>query len=161
HARFPARRVEPARRTGVDAAARVVAALRSGNRKSRRGRRCARPHLRPRPMTPPPTPRRILMTTDAVGGVWNYALDLSAALGVHGVEVVLATMGPPPDTDQRRKAALANVTLRESSFRLEWMREPWADVARAGDWLLELEREFAPDLIHLNGYTHAALPWSA
>ncbi len=41
------------------------------------------------------------------------------------------------------------------------MPDCWADVARAGDWLLELEARFAPDIIHLNGYAHGALPWHA
>jgi glycosyltransferase involved in cell wall biosynthesis len=46
-------------------------------------------------------------------------------------------------------------------FQLEWMDEPWADVAAAGDWLLELEQRHAPDLVHLNGFAHAALPFAA
>src|SRR3546814_15476866 len=33
------------------------------------------------------------------------------------------------------------------------------DITRAGDWLMTLARELRPDLIHLNGYAHAALPW--
>jgi len=37
----------------------------------------------------------------------------------------------------------------------------WDDVDRAGDWLLEIEERVHPDLIHLNGYSHAALPWNA
>jgi glycosyltransferase involved in cell wall biosynthesis len=41
------------------------------------------------------------------------------------------------------------------------MFEPWEQVDRAGEWLLELENEFAPDLIHLNGYVHAAIAWEA
>jgi len=41
------------------------------------------------------------------------------------------------------------------------MEDPWRDVERAGDWLLGLEARIAPDLVHLNGYAHAALPWSA
>jgi glycosyltransferase involved in cell wall biosynthesis len=41
------------------------------------------------------------------------------------------------------------------------MDEPWDDVARAGDWLLGLERALAPDAVHVNGYAHGALPWRA
>ena len=44
---------------------------------------------------------RVLMTADAVGGVWTYALDLSAALAEHDISVVLATMGPRPNAAQR------------------------------------------------------------
>src|SRR5205814_9390463 len=30
-----------------------------------------------------------------------------------------------------------------------------------GQWLLELERREGPDVVHLNGYTHGALPFRA
>ena len=104
----------------------------------------------------------ILMTADAVGGVWTYALDLCGALAAHGIRVVLATMGPPPSPAQRREVQLLhNVSLHVSEFRLAWMDDPWEDVRRAGEWLLDLERQTRPDLIHLNGYVHAALDWNA
>lgn len=104
---------------------------------------------------------KVLMTTDTVGGVWTYALDLSAALERRGVHVILATMGPLPSHEQRRDAAEAGVELHESDFSLEWMPEPWADVSEAGRWLLEIDRRYRPDVIHLNGYAHAALEWEA
>jgi len=101
------------------------------------------------------------MTTDAVGGVWDYSLELCRALRPFDIEILLATMGPLPRPDQRAAAAaLSHVTLRESRFRLEWMDAPWDDVERAGEWLMELERRFRPEIIHLNGYAHAALAWS-
>jgi glycosyltransferase involved in cell wall biosynthesis len=104
---------------------------------------------------------RVLMTADAVGGVWTYALELIGALAPHRVEFGLATMGAPLTAEQRAAArALPNVQLFESRFALEWMEDPWRDVDRAGHWLLGLERTFAPDLVHLNGYVHAALPWA-
>jgi glycosyltransferase involved in cell wall biosynthesis len=102
------------------------------------------------------------MTADAVGGVWTYALELARALAPRGARVTVATMGAPPSPAQRAEATrLPGVALRESEFRLEWMDEPWADVARAGEWLLGLERELCPDVVHLNGYAHAALPFRA
>ena len=45
----------------------------------------------------PPAPR-ILMTADAVGGVWTYALELTRAMPE--IDFVLATMGPAPSTTQ-------------------------------------------------------------
>jgi glycosyltransferase involved in cell wall biosynthesis len=106
-------------------------------------------------------PGRLLMTADAVGGVWTYALELARALAAHGVEVHLATMGPRPGAARRAEAAAAGVALHESDWALEWMDAPWDDVARAGDWLLALERALAPDVVHVNGYAHGALPWRA
>jgi glycosyltransferase involved in cell wall biosynthesis len=41
------------------------------------------------------------------------------------------------------------------------MDEPWAEVDEAGEWLLVVERQLRPGLIHLNGYAHAALRWQA
>jgi glycogen synthase len=93
---------------------------------------------------------RILMTADAIGGVWTYAQDLAAALDA---DVQLATMGPPPADPA------GNVHV--STFALEWEDDPWEDVDRAGAWLLELEEELQPDLVHLNGYVHGSLPWRA
>ena len=103
---------------------------------------------------------RILMSTDAVGGVWSYAIELCRALPQ--VDFLMANMGPFPTSDQRREIrSLPNAELMEGSFLLEWEEHPWRDLERAGKWLLSLERGFRPDLIHLNGYVHAALPWSA
>jgi glycogen(starch) synthase len=102
------------------------------------------------------------MTADAVGGVWTYALELARALAPHDVEVALATMGRAPDEAQRDElASVPNVTLFASEYQLEWMPDPWADVAHAGRWLQGLEREWEADVVHLNGYAHAALRWHA
>src|SRR5215208_3297006 len=95
----------------------------------------------------------VLLTTDTVGGVWTYALDLARSLAPHGVSVELASMGAALTGSQRREASdLPNVTLHESRFKLEWMQDPWEDVARAGEWLLGLEARTNPDVVHLNGY---------
>ena len=101
------------------------------------------------------------MTADAVGGVWTYALDLARALAPHGVHIALATMGRLPSPVQCAEAAAALLTLFPSQFALEWMPDPWEEVSRAGDWLLDLAAQWRPDVIHLNGYAHGALPWPA
>jgi glycosyltransferase involved in cell wall biosynthesis len=100
------------------------------------------------------------MTADTVGGVFVYALELARALASHRIRTTLATMGRLLSRDQRRAAAaVPGLELRESAFRLEWMQEPWRDLERAGDWLLELEVRERPDVVHLNGYVHGALAW--
>jgi glycogen(starch) synthase len=100
------------------------------------------------------------MTADAVGGVWTYAVELAQALAPHGVQVHLATMGRPLSAAQRDES-VAFAEVHESDFPLEWMDDPWAGVDAAGHWLLELERAVQPDVVHLGGYVHAALPWRA
>jgi glycogen synthase len=100
------------------------------------------------------------MTADAVGGVWTYATQLAGALAPHGVEITLATMGARPDRGQRAAIhRLRTVELLESGYRLEWMDDPWDDVARAGEWLLSIAARIDPDVVHLNGFAHGALPW--
>ena len=103
-----------------------------------------------------------LMTADAVGGVWTYALELCRALDARGVDVFLATMGARPSPAQRREvAALSNIELLESDFALEWMDGAGDDVEAAGRWLLDLERALDVDVVHINGFAHAALPFRA
>lgn len=102
------------------------------------------------------------MTADTVGGVWTYALDLARGITAEDTRVVLATMGEPLSAAQREEAAeVRGLRVVESAYKLEWMDKPWADVDAAGQWLLELEHRFAPDVVHLNGYAHGALPWRA
>lgn len=103
---------------------------------------------------------RVLMTADTLGGVFPYAVDVMRSL--RGVDFLLATMGRTLSAAQREElTSLENCDVEESEFRLEWMEDAWSDVERAGEWLLQLERRFGPDVIHLNGYTHAASPFSA
>jgi glycosyltransferase involved in cell wall biosynthesis len=105
---------------------------------------------------------KVLLHADAVGGVFTYALELARALARRGVRVVLATEGAALDEDQR--AALAGIpglAHREARYRLEWMDDPWDDVARAGAWLLAVERRERPDVVHLGSYAHGALPFRA
>ncbi|HZF68514.1 MAG TPA: glycosyltransferase family 4 protein [Gemmatirosa sp.] len=103
----------------------------------------------------------VLMTVDAVGGVWTYALELARALGP-ATRVHVAVLGPGPDAAQRAEAmTVPGLALHHLECALEWMDEPWDDVARAGEWLLSLERALGPDVVHLNGFAHGALPWRA
>ncbi len=107
-------------------------------------------------------PQKILMTTDTVGGIWAYALDLSRALSERGIEVALATLGEPLSDAQRETVErIPRLRLFESTFRLEWTEEPWRDLQKAGEWLLRLEGRIGPDVVHLNSYALASLPWSA
>ncbi len=101
------------------------------------------------------------MTADAVGGIWHYAMTLAGGLRGHGIETTLAVMGPSPSPEQRAAAQSEGIDLREAPFRLEWMDEADEDVERAGGWLLGLERELGPDLVHVNGFAHAAQPYSS
>jgi glycosyltransferase involved in cell wall biosynthesis len=104
---------------------------------------------------------RVLMTTDAIGGVWSYSLDLSRLLCERGVEIVLAVMGPAPDSAQMAEAeSIPNLELRHRPFDLEWFQNvPAAEIARSADWLRDIAEQRDVDLVHLNGYAHAAARW--
>jgi glycogen synthase len=105
---------------------------------------------------------RVLMTADSAGGVWRYALELVDALAPRGVEVTLAASGPPLRPDQREELAASRAVRAEHrGLRLEWMDDPWDDLAQAAAWLLELRDEVDPDVVHLNEYAHATLDWGA
>lgn len=101
---------------------------------------------------------KVLLSTDTVGGVLTYTTELAAALEAQGIEVVVATMGPPLHPEQRARLP---AEVHESGYRLEWMEEPWQDVTSAGDWLLALEKEERPDVVHLCSYAHGSLPFRA
>lgn len=101
---------------------------------------------------------KVLISTDTVGGVLTYTAELTAALEAQGIEIVVATMGPPPRPGQR---ALLPARVHESDYRLEWMEHPWEDVAAAGEWLLSLEEAEQPDVVHLCSYAHGSLPFRA
>jgi glycosyltransferase involved in cell wall biosynthesis len=107
--------------------------------------------------------RRVLMTTDAVGGVWTFSLELAKGLQHHGIEVLLAVLGPAPDGGRiRAAAAIPGLRLEHRHFPLEWMREANdANQADAGEWLLGLASSFGPDIVHLNHFCHGNLPWPA
>lgn len=95
-------------------------------------------------------PSRLLMTADAVGGVWTYATDLAGALLDQGIATTIALIGPPPDAGQR--AALpAGAALVETGLPLDWLAEDEGQVRAAGRRLAALADELAVDAVQLNG----------
>lgn len=103
---------------------------------------------------------RILMTCDAVGGVWTYAMDLCEQYKNANIQVLLAVLGPAMAEHQRKEVArMPHVRVVEHTGALEWMENPWDDVDDAGRWLLRQAENFQPHLVHINGFAHAALPW--
>jgi glycosyltransferase involved in cell wall biosynthesis len=103
---------------------------------------------------------KVLMTADTVGGVWTYAMELIRAFEPHGLEVHLATLGGPLSVSQQQDLeGFRNVTLYPSSFKLEWMENPWEDLKKAEEWLLLLNETVQPDIIHLNNLAFGHLDW--
>lgn len=98
-----------------------------------------------------PQPRHILMTTDAVGGVWTYALDLAAGLITQGVSVTLAVLGPAPRPGQRRAAEqIAGLTVVETGLPLDWTAENPGEITEAARGVAAMAAARGADLVHLN-----------
>lgn len=94
---------------------------------------------------------RVMMTADAIGGVWNYAMDLARGFAAREIDTVLAILGPPPDRAQRAQAAsIEGLRLIETGLPLEWTARDAAALRETGDFLAELALELQPNIIHLN-----------
>ena len=102
------------------------------------------------------TTPHVLMTADAVGGVWTYALDLGRGLAEAGVRVTLAVPGPAPDGDQRTQAQAAGVALEPLGGALDWTAAHADEVAASAARLFQLCARLRPDVVHLNSPALAA-----
>jgi glycogen synthase len=100
------------------------------------------------------------MTADTIGGVWTYCMELCRALPQ--VQFHLVTSGVRMQEWQKQEVGfLPNVAVYETDYLLEWMSNPWKDIEAAGEWLLRLEKELQPDVVHVNSYAFGALPFRA
>lgn len=107
-------------------------------------------------------PMNVLMFADTVGGVWTYAVEICSALREQNVFFHLVTAGAPLQVWQKQQlSALDNIEVHETTYPLEWMNEPWAEIDASGEWLLQLEEQVQPDIIHLNAFAYGALPFKA
>lgn len=99
---------------------------------------------------------RVLMTTDAVGGVWTYSLTLARALAARGVEVALAVVGPEPSPAQVAQAGAAGLPLAVYPCRLEWQEGSGPDLPRSAAWLRARAAQFGAGLVHSNQFAYGA-----
>ena len=111
-------------------------------------------------MIPGQLPRRVLMTTDAVGGVWQFGLDLARGLSAAGVAVELVVLGPAPSPARAAEAEeVPGLVLRVAELPLDWTAESEEDVARAASELAA--QAGSADLVHLNHPAYADARWPA
>jgi glycosyltransferase involved in cell wall biosynthesis len=102
-----------------------------------------------------PGQRRIMMTIDAVGGVWRYAMDLAAALRRGGTETCFVGLGPAP-SEQQRTEALAIGELDWLDEPLDWLVQDEKALARIPSSIAALATHKQVDLLHLNLPSQAA-----
>lgn len=99
---------------------------------------------------------RLLMTADAVGGVWTYALDLATGLAAYGVETTLVVLGPSPDPQQAQALErVPGASLIDSGLPLDWLSDA-AGTRRAAAAVAQLARRIGADVVHLNSPALAA-----
>jgi glycosyltransferase involved in cell wall biosynthesis len=103
-----------------------------------------------RVLTTPESKMRILMTADAVGGVWQYSIDLARELAEHGALVAVAVLGPAPSPDRRRAAEEAGIDVQVTGLPLDWTAGSPDEVERAGLAVAELAARLSPHVVHLN-----------
>ena len=94
-----------------------------------------------------PNPR-LMLVTDAVGGVWTYSVELARALREWDVKSILAVIGPSPSDQQRRDAA--EIEIVETGLPLDWTAEHPGAVRRTGCGLAEIASRKGVDLVQLN-----------
>ena len=88
---------------------------------------------------------RLLLATDAVGGVWVYSLELARALKPLGVETILAVFGPSPNLVQREEAA--GLKLIDTGLPLDWLETNPAELRHAGETLAAIGDCEGADLV--------------
>ena len=93
------------------------------------------------------------MTTDTLGGVWTYTLELCRALRPYGTEIHLIALGGHPSATQREEIdGLQNIIFYKSGHKLEWMKDPWNDVQKTQKMICRLCEKISPDILHFNNY---------
>ena len=97
---------------------------------------------------------RILIATDAVGGVWTYSVELARGLASLGLDPVLAVLGPSPSPKQLGE--IDGLRLIETGLPLDWLAENPGDIRRAGIGLAKIAEVEGADLVQVGTAALAA-----
>ena len=101
-------------------------------------------------------PKRVLVTLDAVGGIWRYAVDLALALDKAGIRILL--VGAGPSAGQARIAACigSGIEIIWTDLPLDWMCDHPEQLADVPAELMRIAKHWRADLLHLNQPAQAA-----
>ncbi|QTL02136.1 glycosyltransferase family 4 protein [Aquabacter sp. L1I39] len=98
-----------------------------------------------------PLPLNLLLTADAVGGVFTYALDLARGLAPLGVRTTLVMLGPAMAPHQQATArAVHDVQVVETGLPLDWLASTPDQILAAAEQVSSLAFAHHADLVHLN-----------
>jgi glycosyltransferase involved in cell wall biosynthesis len=99
----------------------------------------------------------ILVTTDAIGGVWTYAAEVAAGLAQRGFAPLLAVVGPPGSPAQHDAISTTpGVTVRDTGLPLDWTADGPDEIAAAAEALAVLAREIQACAVLLHAPALAA-----
>jgi glycosyltransferase involved in cell wall biosynthesis len=100
---------------------------------------------------------RLLMTADAAGGVWTYALENARALYARGIATSLAVLGAPPAKAALEEArSISGLQIELTGLPLDWTANSASEVTGAGDEIAHLAEKIGADLVQLNAPAFAA-----
>ena len=91
---------------------------------------------------------RLLLITDAVGGVWTYSIELARALRPLGIETILAVAGPAPSRAKLQEASAFR--LVRTDLPLEWVETSLEVVRRAGREIAALASREDADIVQVS-----------
>ena len=102
----------------------------------------------------------ILITTDAVGGVWSYSLALATGIASGGQSCTLAVLGPAAQPHQMQAAAaIPRCTLVQTGLELDWLAPDRATLDRTARALAALATRARATSAHLHAPCLAAADW--
>lgn len=94
---------------------------------------------------------RVLLTGDAVGGVWRYSLELARGFARAGVHPVLAVLGPAPTPAQQAEAAeIPDLWVMPTGLPLDWTATGEDELRVTGAALAGLAQRLRADSVHLH-----------
>jgi glycogen(starch) synthase len=108
---------------------------------------------------------RVLITTDVVGGVWQFTHELANGLLRKGSAVALVSVGGHPTPEHSQQCARLRSEYGDNAFLyesvaapLEWMQQNDSAYHDAAPTLLRVAKEFSADVLHANQFCFGALP---
>jgi glycogen(starch) synthase len=97
---------------------------------------------------------RILLTTDVVGGVWDFCLVVAEGLRDAGHVVTLLAIGSPT-LRQHQAAQSTGAEVVSAPLKLEWMQDSEADVGATRRLVADVARMVRADIVHANQFAAA------
>lgn len=100
---------------------------------------------------------RVLLTTDVVGGVWDFATTLGRGLLPLGYDVTLLCIGEP-SAAQRDSASEAHLNVVSAPLRLEWMAGGLDNLESTQRLVAETALQIRADVVHANEFGTLSAP---